>query len=214
MHLKALAPIYANGFMVERGDIFSCNDPVFATALIQNNNAELCMEPDETSDPVQVMDDFLIKMTRKTLLAYAKSIGLTDIKATAAKADIIRKIIAHKNAPPSFKSMVREDNTRVFINVDELGEPHIIKINGKEKVIPLIIDNDELLRRQSQKSIHDDGIFRAQVLLYGKGSDLEVLPDVESLFVLDGKKYRVYDAKDDDGIFVIILERYASRGGL
>lgn len=108
----------------------------------------------------------------------------------------------------NFKDMVKADVKTVVFNVDEFGTEHMI--NGR--LLPIIIDNDELLNRQAMKKLNDDGIFRAQILFYVSEELFGNRPPVKARLNLDGENYIVQDSKTDEGVHVIILEGVKANG--
>lgn len=99
----------------------------------------------------------------------------------------------------TFADVVKEDILAFF---DEFAEPHMID----EIEINLIIDNNELLGRQKKEKVHDEGLYKKQVLFYVQEEKLKTLPEVGSVLLLDHEFYLVVDAIAEDGIFSIQLE--------
>lgn len=102
----------------------------------------------------------------------------------------------------SFKELIQQDISNVFLNLDEFGQEHMI--NGKPMIA--IIDDMEHIEREKRFNQHMDGLFVKQVLLYVRAEDFGPLPKIGRLIKLDGRDYRVADAIDEDGLYSITLE--------
>jgi hypothetical protein len=107
----------------------------------------------------------------------------------------------------SFKDILHQDITQVFLNPDEFGEEHTI--DGKTMVA--ILDDMENVNREKKMKSNMDGIYARQVFLYVSADDFGPLPAQGRLVTLDGKKYLVVDATDEAGMYGITLE--ANRSG-
>jgi hypothetical protein len=104
----------------------------------------------------------------------------------------------------TFKELAEKDLGQTFINPDEFGETH--KINGKPAEI--VIDNDRLLQRSKKEF---DGISIGEVLYYVKKSDFGEKPEQGTPQNFDGRTMYVFDAREDSGLYEIILHQ--NRGG-
>lgn len=103
----------------------------------------------------------------------------------------------------SFKEMVRDDIARIFLDPDEVGEPHTI--NGKEGVY-IVMDDFELLSREKyRKEIKDDGTSLHRGLIYVKASDFGRLPAAGKQVTVDGIHFRVEKATNEQGMYAIII---------
>lgn len=106
----------------------------------------------------------------------------------------------------AFKDQIASDNNKVFINLDEFSDVHIV--NGKE--MPVQIDSNEMIDRekryQYKRSLYADGVFLKELLMYVKASDFGKLPAVGRTLTLDGKTYIISDAIDEVGIYSISLQ--------
>lgn len=102
----------------------------------------------------------------------------------------------------SFKEMVKEDISTVFLNELEFADEH--EVNGKK--MRLIVDNNEQIEREKRLNQHMDGIYVKQLLVYLSAADFGKLPKHGTLFTLDGKDYKVADAIDEMGVYSITLE--------
>jgi hypothetical protein len=102
----------------------------------------------------------------------------------------------------SFKDDVANDIHETFLNEQEFAEIH--RVSGKELLAS--VDDMELVNRQKKSGSLVDGIHRKRIMLYVAGSEFGPLPAAESLLALDGKRYRVVEAHDEDGMYSITLE--------
>lgn len=102
----------------------------------------------------------------------------------------------------SFKDIVKEDVRRVFLNVEEFSDLHLV--NGKK--IPAQIDNNEQIEREKRVNQNMDGIYMNQKLIYVPAEEFGPMPKQGALFQLDGRVYRVADVISEDGIYSITLE--------
>lgn len=102
----------------------------------------------------------------------------------------------------SFKEQLQKDIEKVFFNADEFSEIHTI--DGKE--VRAIIDNLELLER-AKSSIHTDGIYTSQTLIYIPKVDYGARPPVGKKILLDGKKhYKIVEVVEENGVYSLTLE--------
>lgn len=101
----------------------------------------------------------------------------------------------------SFKDLIRGDNN-IFINPKEFGDKHLI--DGVEMYV--IIDNNEMLERETRYKIHDYGLYTKQILIYVSAEEFGPLPAVGRLIKFDKQSYRIIDAINEDGIYSITLE--------
>lgn len=86
--LKASNPIFVNGQIIEKGNIFSCS-PDFAKKLIENDSASLI---EKNNDEVKRLDQ-LEKMTKNELIELAKEKGIDGINDSNKKTEIIEAIL-------------------------------------------------------------------------------------------------------------------------
>lgn len=93
-------------------------------------------------------------------------------------------------------------DTGVFLNLDEFAEMH--NIDGH--VVPAIIDSDILKIRSQHKSEQYDGIYRGEIVIYVKTTDLPFRPVYGQDMTLDGEDYLVKDSSEEMGVLVITLE--------
>lgn len=101
----------------------------------------------------------------------------------------------------SFKDLIQGDNN-IFINPKEFGVKHLI--DGIE--MNVIIDNNEMLERETRYKVHDYGLFKKQLLIYVLSEEIGPLPAVGRIIKLDRQTYKIIDAINEDGIYSITLE--------
>lgn len=97
----------------------------------------------------------------------------------------------------SFKDMIAEDLERTFFNLEEFADTHVV--DGKE--VSLIIDNDELKRRQGGQEY---AIEESSTLFYCKSEDVARKKPGQSMKV-DGRICTVDDWKEDMGMATVVL---------
>lgn len=103
----------------------------------------------------------------------------------------------------TFKDVLRSDIKSVFLNFEEFGEEH--EINGETVLI--IIDENELTEREKRiRRGIDVELHKKQLLFYVAAEDFGPLPSPGRLLELDGKKYEITEADNEDGIYSINLE--------
>lgn len=108
----------------------------------------------------------------------------------------------------SFKELLRQDVSRVFLNPAEFGELH--QVNGR--FMTIILDDMENIEREKKMKSHMDGIYARQLFFYVSAAEFGgPLPGQGSYLTLDGGTYRVMDASDECGIYAITLETNRSR---
>lgn len=103
----------------------------------------------------------------------------------------------------AFKDLIKADIEKIFLSCNDFAEKHLI--DGIE--MDVLIDNNELMQRQTLLNIHKDGLYAGQILIYIKASQYGKKPTIGKLLVLDKKFfYRVIDCIEEDGIFAITLD--------
>lgn len=103
----------------------------------------------------------------------------------------------------TFKEMIRGDIDSIFLNPDEFGEPHTV--NGKAGV-NIVIDDFELLNREKfRDEVKNDGTSLKRSVFYVKASDFGRLPAVGKQVAIDGAKFRVEKAVNEQGIYSITV---------
>lgn len=109
----------------------------------------------------------------------------------------------------SFKDIIESDCSDVFLNTQEFSDVHTI--NGAE--LKCQVDDYEQISREKRyqynRSLHGDGIFLREVMIYVLSSEFckhfNGLPRVGAKLILDGDMYLVSDAQDEYGIISISL---------
>lgn len=109
----------------------------------------------------------------------------------------------------TFKEMMRQDIDRVFLNPDEFGEKYTV--NGREGV-SIIFDDIEVLNREKfRKEVKDDGTSLSQSMFYVKASDFGRLPKTGQQITIDGLRFRVEKAVNEQGIYSITIRAVKPR---
>lgn len=103
----------------------------------------------------------------------------------------------------TFKDFVNED-LDVFFNLDEMAEEH--ELEGEK--IPLIVLDNQSIDKQTgiakDQSYASQEIFQQYKTIYAKTSDFYI-PKVDSVIVLDGQKFYVEEAGEEQGIIRIVV---------
>lgn len=99
----------------------------------------------------------------------------------------------------NFKEMLQED-INIFLNADEFAEPH--KIDNR--TLDIVVDNDELMERSKKEY---DGISVGEVLYFVNAYDFGEIPEENTPQVFDGRMMYVFSAREDNGIYEIILRQ-------
>jgi hypothetical protein len=108
---------------------------------------------------------------------------------------------------PSFKKLIEEDISTVFLNKMEFADTHTI--DGVE--MPVLIDENELLERDKAKmGTHIDGIYKTRRLIYVAKSEFGLRPAQGRTIALDGRAFQVADCLEEYGILSIELEAMRS----
>ena len=106
----------------------------------------------------------------------------------------------------AFKDQIAIDNRTVFMNEDEFADKHIVN----EKPMTVIFDSNEMIDRekryQYKRSLYADGVFLEELLIYVLADEFGPLPKVDGELTLDGVKYLVSDAVDEDGLYSLSLQ--------
>jgi len=87
----------------------------------------------------------------------------------------------------------------IIFDEDEHAELHTI--NGEQIVI--IEDNDQLEKRSR---LEYEGVVVGDLLYYAKASDFSKRPFPGDVQVYDGNTYKVFDCRDSEGLYEIILK--------
>jgi hypothetical protein len=102
----------------------------------------------------------------------------------------------------TFKECIRSDVTDVFLNLEEFAVEHTI--NGKK--MRALVDNNELIEREKKAKSDMDGVNVKQTLIYVWAREFGGLPPVGYMITLDGMRYIVTDAINEDGVYSITVE--------
>lgn len=100
----------------------------------------------------------------------------------------------------AFNDMAKQD-LDIFFNL--FADLH--DINGKQ--LNVIVDNDRLIYRSKKEF---DGISVGEILYYVKASDFGKMPEVGSSQIFDRRQMYVFDAREDAGVYEIILHQNRS----
>lgn len=96
-----------------------------------------------------------------------------------------------------FKDMVAEDIKQTFLNQKEFADAHVV--DGKE--VLLVIDNDELKRRQGGQEYV---VEESSTLFYCESKKLPKRKPGQTLKV-DGRVCLIDDWKEDMGMTTVVL---------
>lgn len=96
-----------------------------------------------------------------------------------------------------FKDMVQTD-TQVFLNVDIFGEMY--RIEGK--IIPIILDTDELKVRQGGQEL---AVAESATLFYARAEDLPPRRPAGQNLNVNGRECIIDDWKVDMGMATVVL---------
>ncbi len=103
----------------------------------------------------------------------------------------------------SFKELMQEDVSNVFMNNEEFANVHLV--NGKR--MDVIFDSlEQMEREQRVTDIKEEGLYRKHMLIYVKKSQYGPLPAPGNVLTLDRTRYTVTDAVNEDGLYSISLE--------
>ncbi len=102
-----------------------------------------------------------------------------------------------------FKEMVQADIKEIFLDIEMFGETHTIA--GKEMTV--IFDDAEKLRRNGLYQ-DEKAVYSKRQLIYAAAKDIGRLPDIGRRIEIDGKDYKVMQADDEDGMYVIMVEEF------
>lgn len=97
-----------------------------------------------------------------------------------------------------FKDMVERDRLGVFMDTSFFGEEY--RIEGKR--IPIVLDSDELKRRQGSEDI---AVAESATLFYARAEDLPTRRAPGQNLNVNGRECIVDDWKVDMGIATIVL---------
>ena len=99
-----------------------------------------------------------------------------------------------------FKDMVADDIMAVFLNLDEFAEKY--RVEGKN--IDIVVDNDELKKRQSGQDL---AVAESATLFYARTENLpHRRPAGESLNI-NGRECIIDDLQEDMGMSTVVLRQ-------
>ena len=101
-----------------------------------------------------------------------------------------------------FKDMIAADVHAVFLNTEEFSDIH--NVNGVE--MPVQEDSNEQIEREKRFNQHMDGLYLNQKLIYVSAADYGPMSKQGSTIRYDGRRYKVADAIEEDGVYSITLE--------
>ena len=98
----------------------------------------------------------------------------------------------------SFKEMVANDRSSVFIDLEFFAEEY--RIEGKK--IPIIVDNDELKKRQGSQDL---AVAESAALFYARVEDLPPRRPAGQSLNVNGRECLIDDWKVEMGIATVVL---------
>ena len=101
-----------------------------------------------------------------------------------------------------FKSLLKQDVEKVFMNNDEFTDVH--DIDGIK--MSVLIDANELDEREKSKNDYLDGVYNKRILIYVKTEEFGAPPKYGSYLILDNKLYTVCKVTNEYGVYSITLE--------
>lgn len=111
---------------------------------------------------------------------------------------------------PTFKDCVAQDVQTVFFNLNEFAEERYIDDKG---LIPCITQHPGVNERAAHweggaKQSFDQGMYKADLLLYVKQKDYGPMPKSDKLITLDKKRdYKIKSCSLKAGVYRMELER-------
>lgn len=103
----------------------------------------------------------------------------------------------------SLKDQIQSD-LDLFFNADDFAKPHTI--DGR--ILNVVIDNDQLTKRSKKEY---DGLTVGEILYFVKAADFGERPEQGTPQIFDGRQMYVFDCREDNGVYEIILQQ--NRGG-
>lgn len=97
-----------------------------------------------------------------------------------------------------FKDMVAADRSAVFLDPEIFGEK--CRIEGK--TILIVLDNDELKKRQGGQDL---AVAESTTLFYARAEDLPPRRAPGASLTVDGREYIIDDWQEDMGMATIVL---------
>ena len=110
---------------------------------------------------------------------------------------------------PTFKDFLSTDVDQVFFNMDEFAEMRFV--DGKEMPIitqkPGVVPYDAHWQAGAKQSF-DEGLYRADLILYVKRKDYGPMPKSGKLIRLDKKRdFAIKECSEKMGVYRMELER-------
>ena len=99
-----------------------------------------------------------------------------------------------------FKDMVADDIMAVFLNLDEFAEKY--RVEGKN--IDIVVDNDELKKRQSGQDL---AVAESATLFYARAEDLPPRRPAGESLNINGRECIIDDWQEDMGMATVILRQ-------
>ncbi len=97
-----------------------------------------------------------------------------------------------------FKDMVATDRASVFLDVEFFGE--MFRVEGK--MIPLVLDNDELKERQGGQDL---AVAESSTLFYARSEDLPPRRAAGQILNINGRECIVDAWSEDMGMATVVL---------
>lgn len=103
----------------------------------------------------------------------------------------------------SFKSIVHDDISDVFLNLEEFADTH--NLNGTEctAIVQEVVINDDLTTETAAAAKYTDAMYGSGCVINVKKGDLPYVPQTGDIFRVDGKYGQVVLCKDDEGVLTI-----------
>ncbi len=107
----------------------------------------------------------------------------------------------------NFKEILKQDVGKTFLNLSEFADTH--RLNGKE--VAAMIDDDLLdgeinVRFHGQTQQKGAGLYHGHIALYVASADFGK-PKPGSTLDLDGRRYSVISASEQEGMRIINLQK-------
>ena len=94
----------------------------------------------------------------------------------------------------------KSDLQGIFLNSGEFAETH--KINGKSMVV--VVDDDRLMKRNQKEFL---GESLSGILYFVNTDEFGELPEQGTPQTFDGRMMFVFDAKENNGMYEIVLHQ-------
>lgn len=99
-----------------------------------------------------------------------------------------------------FKDYLNSDLNGLFFNADEFAEVHTIGT----RQLNIVVDNDRLMYRSKKEF---DGITVGEILYFVNAAEYGQKPKEGESQFFDGRNMQVFDVREDDGMYEIILHQ-------